>query len=389
MKIAEVISTGPYAWSTGGPARVVYDLSKELVKRGHTMTILTTDVYQAEERWPTNGDTEYVDGIEVIRFRNISNLLAWKHHLSISPSIAGYLRSHLKEYDLVHLQDLVSLMALETARYCGKCNSPYVFSAHGSIPWLNEKKIVNWLYAKSSGNKIVKNASKVFALTETEVEQYKSIGVNEDKIEIVPNGVDLAEFNDLPPRGNFRKRYGLDDSQQIVLYLGRIHQTKGIDLLTRAFADISREIASFRLVIIGPDDGYLLVLKKLIKELNIEEKVIIVGPLYNREKVEAYIDADVFVTPSFYGFPVTFLEACASGTSIVTTNKGDQLDWLNGQIGFTVPYEENQLGRAIMRILENDGLRKTFGERGKLLVKERFNWSEIAKQVESIYLSVR
>ena len=64
------------------------------------------------------------------------------------------------------------------------------------------------------------------------------MGVSEDKIEIIPNGVDLSEFENLPRRGGFKRKYDLGDDQRIILYLGRINKIKGLDLLARAFTDL-------------------------------------------------------------------------------------------------------------------------------------------------------
>ncbi|MBT9139256.1 MAG: GDP-mannose-dependent alpha-(1-6)-phosphatidylinositol monomannoside mannosyltransferase [Syntrophomonadaceae bacterium] len=204
----------------------------------------------------------------------------------------------------------------------------------------------------------------------------------------MPNGIDLSEFESLPPRGEFRKKYLIGDDEKVVLYVGRLHKTKGIDLLIKAFAGVSKELNNTKLIIVGPDDGHLRALKELIKELAIEEKVVFTGLLYERDKLQAYVDADIFVTPSFYGFPVTFMEACACGVPIVTTTKGDRLDWMDGQVGLVVPYDKNQLQDAIVKFLSDNGLRRRFGEKGKMLVRERFNWTKIVKQLEHIYSNI-
>jgi glycosyltransferase involved in cell wall biosynthesis len=215
------------------------------------------------------------------------------------------------------------------------------------------------------------------------------MGVSEDKIEIVPNGIDLAEFENLPQRGEFRKKYGLDDSQKIILYLGRIHQTKGIDLLARAFADLTKELDRAKLVIVGPDDGYLPALKKLIKELKIEEKVIFTGPLYEEEKLKTYIDADVFVNPRADEiFGLVFLEALACGTPVICSRGCGIADVIDGQAGLAVPYDKDRLSDAILRMLSDDKMRQQFREKGKLLVRERYNWGKIVEQVEGLYRAV-
>jgi len=181
----------------------------------------------------------------------------------------------------------------------------------------------------------------------------------------------------------------LNDNQKIILYLGRIYKIKGLDLLARAFADIVKDLSDVKLVIVGPDDGYLPVLKRVIKELEAEEKVLFTGPLYGKDKLEAYIDADVYVLPSVYEtFPMTVLEACACGTPVVVTDRCGIADTINGQVGLVVPYERDQLSSAISRILSNDELRQQFGEKGRLLVREKFNWSKIVDQLEDIYQAV-
>ena len=101
----------------------------------------------------------------------------------------------------------------------------------------------------------------------------------------------------------------------------------------------------------------------------------------------AYADADVFVTPSFSGFPITFLEACACGTPIITTNNGDKLDWIDDKVGYVVKYDKDQLRDAIFKVLSDDELRRRFGGGGKRLAKEEFGWDKIVKRVEDLYIS--
>ena len=92
--------------------------------------------------------------------------------------------------------------------------------------------------------------------------------------------------------------------------------------------------------------------------------------------------------PSFLGFPVTFLEACACGTPIITTNNGDTLDWIHGKVGYVVEYDKDQLRDAIYKVLSDEGLRKRFGEEGKKLMVKKFAWDNIVKEVENVYEGV-
>jgi glycosyltransferase involved in cell wall biosynthesis len=125
----------------------------------------------------------------------------------------------------------------------------------------------------------------------------------------------------------------------------------------------------------------------LVNSLNITDKVLFTGPVSEIDKFAAYTDSDVFVTPSFYGFPLTFLEAMACGTPIVTTNKGDFIENIDHKVGYVVEYNEDELANAIYDILTDDLLRDEFKKNCTAFIKQ-FDWSKIAKDIEEVYCKV-
>jgi len=388
LKILQVISSFPPAYAYGGALRVAYGVSKELVTRGHEVTVYTTDVYDGHSRLRYAENPAYTDGIRVFRFKNVSNKLAHKN-LPLAPAMFMALKREIENFDIVHIHEYISFQALFAHHFSQKYEIPYIFQPHGSLPSVTESpalKRIHKIYEETWGYKMLRDASKIIALNQIEAEQCQSADISEGKIRTIPNGIDPAEFENLPLLGKFREKNGLNNNQKIILYLGRIHRTKGLDLLVKAYARLSDSLNEANLIIVGPDDGYALALKALIKELQIQQKVLFTGALYGEERLEALIDADVFVTPSFYGFPVTFVEACACGTPIVTTERGDRLDWIHNQVGYVTEYNEDQLETGVAKILGNAALAKKFQRKGKRLTKERFNWSVIAKQVEGLYL---
>jgi glycosyltransferase involved in cell wall biosynthesis len=387
MKILQVIPYFVPAWAYGGPVPVAYQISKELVKRGHEVVVYTTDTLDQKARQKT-GYLE-TEGIKIYYFRNISNSLAWKRFF-LSPGIMPRISKEIKTFDVIHLHEFRTFHNIAVHHYAKKYSIPYVLHAHGSVATYFQKGTLKRIFDRLWGYKILRDATKVIAVTPMEAEQYKSMGVSERRIEIVPNGIDLAEFDDLPQRGGFRKKYDLDYNQKMILYLGRIHKIKGLDVLAKAFADLSKELNNVKLVIAGPDDGYLPALKQLIKKLQIEEKVLLPGPLYGEEKLKAYVDADVYVLPSIYEtFPVGVLESCACGTPVIVTDRCGIADVIDGQAGLVVPYDKDQLSSAILRMIGDEKARCEFAKRGKSLVGEQFTWEKIAKQLESIYESCR
>lgn len=119
------------------------------------------------------------------------------------------------------------------------------------------------------------------------------------------------------------------------------------------------------------------------------DKVLLTGFISSEEKLMAFVDSDFFVTPSFSGFPMTFLESLACGTPIITTNIGDTLEWINNNVGYVVKYDRNQLADAMFRILSDESLRARFGDMGKQLAKDKFNWPLIIEKLEKIYYEIQ
>ena len=372
----------------GGVLRSVYDLSKQLVEQGHEVTVWTTDVFDKKSRIRVDSNPVFVDGIKVFYFRGVPNGLLPKYLLTLSREMLHEIRREISRFDIAHLHGFRSVQNILLYPYLKRNGIPYVEQAHGSLPKIG-KRGLKWLYDLFWGRKLLQDASKVIALTETEAEQYLDAGVNKDKIEIVPNAIDLSQFEDLPAKGEFRRKYSLGAKEKVTLSLGRIHKIKGLDLLARTFARISPELNNVKLVIVGPDSGYLSELTRVISQLRIGDRVLFTGPLYDRDKLEAYVDADVFVLPSVYeASPHTVLEACACGTPVIMTDRCGIAEIFDGQAGFVVPYDEEQLGDALMHMLTDEPARQQFGGNGRLLVQQRFDLPRIVEQTENIYKAV-
>ncbi|MEN4006027.1 MAG: glycosyltransferase [Methanobacteriaceae archaeon] len=386
MRVLQVTPCFYPAWAYGGPVPVVYHLSKELDKKGCEVIVYTTDTIDANKRQKTK--YMEIQGIKVFYFRNISNKLAWRRYF-FAPGMILQFRKKIKNFDIIHVHEFWSFMAVIVHYYAQKHGIPYLLQAHGSVETYFHKGMQKKIFNTIWGHRILRDATKLIALTKIEAEQYESMGVREDKIEIIPNGITLTEFENLPQRGEFRKKWSINDSLKVILYLARIHKIKGPDLLAKAFAELLRNLNNVKLVIVGPDDGYLSSLKKLVADLEISDRVLFTGPLYGEDKLEAYVDADVYVLPSAYEiFGIAVLEALACGTPVIVTDRCGIAEVIDNQVGLVVPYDKEQLSNAILRLLGDDKMRQQFGEKGKLLVRERFNWEKIAEQIEKLYQSV-
>jgi glycosyltransferase involved in cell wall biosynthesis len=385
MNILQVVPYFPPAYAFGGPVRVAYSISKELAKRGHNVTVYTTDAENPSERLkvtPVMG----VDGIDVHYMRNLSLIPIRASNLFFPPEVAFISKSELMKFDVIHLHEFTTFQNVVISYYARKIGIPYVLQPHGSIA-VSERKRRKMLFNILFGRNIIRHAAQLIALTETEKAIFRCFGVSDDKIRIIPNGIDLSDYCSLPPEGSFKRTFKIRDYEKIILYQGRIHQTKGIDLLIKAFAYMInvRKCRNIKLVIAGPDDGYLSSIKSLVYSSNISESVVFTGFIETKMKTAALVDASVFVTPSFYGFPMTFLEACAVGTPIITTTLGDKLEWINDNVGYVIEPNYEKLAKTIEMILTNVDLRKKLSQNCKKVASSNFSSDTFVDKIEQLY----
>lgn len=361
----------------GGSAIAPGQLSRELERRGHEVTVATTDFGLDEPYAQTLSEC----GTAVLVFPHRFDVGSFL----FSPSMKDWLRVNIAHFDIIHLHNFRSYQNGIAHRYARDNGIPYVLQAHGSVLPFFQKRLQKKLYDLIWGQRILGDAARVIALTATEADQYKKMGVEPGRIEVVPNGIDISEYANLPRKGQFKGRHDIPADERIVLFLGRLHRIKGIDLLVSAFAKLLKVTDNVKLVIIGPDDGVVAALKRQTKDLRIESSVLFVGPLYDRDKIEAYVDADIFVLPSVYEtFPLAVLEASACGTPVIVTAECGIADLVK-KFGCVVDRDSDALCAALCRILSSDNSRKNFGQKGRQFVTEQMSWKKAVESFEQVY----
>jgi glycosyltransferase involved in cell wall biosynthesis len=174
------------------------------------------------------------------------------------------------------------------------------------------------------------------------------------------------------------------------LFLGRIHRIKGIDLLVSAYSELLKEIPDVKLVITGPDDGFLSEIEEMIEFYHLENNVIFTGPLFGSEKLSAYVDADVYVLPSRYEtFPVTILEAMSCGTPVILSNRCGIADIVQkNDAGLIFDFNKEQLKEPLRKILIDNTLRSSLIKTGKIFVENNFELASVISKYEATYLEI-
>ena len=396
MKILHVAHFFYPCLSAGGVVNASYQIASKQGK-DDDVKVISSDSCKERLKFPNGRYDVDVDGIKVDYFKNLSNGFKLKTMLDTPLAAPFKISKDIKDYDIVHIHEHRQTLAIIASYFARKNNIPYIVQAHGSVLPFFQKEGLKNLFDKVFGFKILHNASCVFALTEVEKEQYLKMGVDEDKIEIVPLGINLEEYENLPAYGKFRSKFNIGENDKLILFVGRIHEIKGLDLLLDAFNDLivqsneknsleNIDCSSIKLAIVGPDDGYLVKLEEKVKEYSLEENVIITGPLYKEEKHEALVDCDLFVMPSKYeSFTTSGLEAMACSKPLVLTKNNHIHDWVDGNVGIACEDNKDSLREAIEKVLFDEELSQIFAENGNKLIKEKYNWDIINDQILEIY----
>lgn len=385
MKILHVVPSFAPCFSHGGVVNASYQIAKKQVENGHEVTVYTTDSCNERLKFENNYNVD-VDGIKVFYFKNISN--TFKNRLTIDTPISSinFIRKTIADFDIIHIHEHRHSLAIATHRYAKKNNVPYVIQAHGSVLPFFQKEQLKEIFDKLWGFNILYDASKAFALTEVEKEQYLKMGVPNDNIEIVPLGINLDEYGNLPDEGNFKSKYDIGENNKLILFLGRIHEIKGLDLLIRSFNQIPNE--NVRLAIVGGDYGFKEELEKLIDEYNLNDKIVFPGVLTGEDKLEALVDCDIFVMPSRYeSFTTSGLEAMACSKPLILTKNNHIHTWVKDNVGLISEFDEDNLSKCMKTLLNDDELCKKFGKSGRELIESQYDWNKISKQIEAIYVT--
>lgn len=383
MKILQVAYFFPSLLNVAdGVVHAAYEISSELAKRGHEVVIYASNALdvQTKERISEVRSVTEVNGVSVHYFPFIL-----KHGtFVVTPSIIPVLQKSLRKFDVIHIHSCISFQGFFTSLFAKRNGVPYILQAHGSVP-RSQQRILKSVYDGLFSFRMLRNASKVIALSQTEAQQYLGTGVPKEKIEIIPNGINTSEFSDLPHRESFRKKFSISDDEKIVLYLGRIHKIKGIDILVYAFSNVIEKLKNVKLVVVGPDDGYLSELQRLIKALKIENDVLVLGPLYGKDKLEAYSGTDVYVLPSRYEtFPMSVLEAVACGSPVILSEKCGVAGYFKDKVGLVVEPDSKHLEEAIMEMLLNREKQVVFRKNCKTVI-DQFDISQTVSTLEKVY----
>ncbi len=271
-------------------------------------------------------------------------------------------------------------------------NIPLVVTTHYDRSKTNQvsKILLRELYDNIIGRMTLKLANKIFAATNYEKKFLISkFSLNDEKICVIPNGVEYNKFKNLPNPESMISQYDLHESK-IALFVGRIEEKKGLQYLLQATPKIVSEFPDLKILIVGPDWGYQSELKKIAEKLKIEKLIIFTGQLNDFDLLKAYNLSDFTVLPSLgEATGLTILESMAAGRPIVASRLPTISEFVeNEKDGMLFePGNPEKLAISIISLMSNQKLKNKLIQNGEIISKER-DWSKIVKMTTDIYQKI-
>ena len=369
----------------GGIARVVHDLSKRLIKDGHEVTVVT---YRDSADVP---EYENDKGVNVYRVDNYmihpNNFIDWIMQLNFNMlSKATEIINKEGGFDVIHAHDWLVTYAAKSLK--NAYDIPIVATIHATEAGRNSgihdetQRYINdteWMLTYEATEVIV-NSNYM----KNEIQRL--FGLPFDKINVIPNGINLSNFTGIERDYDFRRQYAMDN-EKIILYVGRLVYEKGVQHLIAAMPKILSNYHDAKLIIAGRG-GMMDELRAEANNLGLNDKIYFTGYLNSKQVQKMYKCADVAVFPSTYEpFGIVALEAMLAGVPTVVSDVGGLDEIVTHGVDGMKSYagNANSIADSVTALLYDHQLATNVSKKAKQKVKEQFNWEKIAQDTHFTY----
>jgi len=354
---------------TGGVENYVYYMSKELVKLGHEVKVICANE-------PPSKKEDIVDGIKIKRLGYIAKIA----NTNITPGFPFSLSR--EDFDIVHTH-IPTPWCADWSNIISKIkDKPLVVTYHNDIIGTGIASHIANFYNSTALKSLLNNADKIIITQPNYIKYSPYLEKFEDKIEVIPNGVDVDKFK---PQNITKQKNTLF----FLSLLDEFHRYKGLDYLLKALILVKKIIPNVKLIV-GGEGSLLKYYRKLVVDYNLVDNVEFHGFISNEKIVSYYSSSSIFVLPSISskqeGFGIVVLEAMACQTPVISTEiVGVADDVKKSESGMIVPPKDvDMLSEAIIKILKCNNP-TIMGINGRKLVIDKYTWSEIAENTEKLY----
>jgi glycosyltransferase involved in cell wall biosynthesis len=403
MKVMHAVQG--YFPALGGTEHLMQRLSESLVQDyGDRVSVLTLNTTSTEAfvglnpfRLPTG--TSAINGVTVRRFPVISRYAQpldrvqrlayrlrlpgneWLRTFWSGPLSPQLLRAMDREPADIIAASSFPLLHMHYALWIGARRRLPVVLFGGLHP--NDR----WGFDRQTIYRAIARADQYVAYTTYERDFLIAQGIHPTKISVIGLGTDPDRFASADGQ-KIRERHNLGDAP-VIAFIGQQGGHKGIDTLISAMPIVWQICPEARLLIAGARSQFSNYLRQLIAALGVSgQKIVMVDEFAEEEKPDYFAACDIFAYPSGHeSFGIAFLEAWACRKPVIGCRIGAVASVIDEwQDGLLVPYQDTQqLASALLELLHDRDLRRTFGERGANKVNMRYSWPIVARQFRTVY----
>jgi glycosyltransferase involved in cell wall biosynthesis len=385
------INVGGYA---GGSGQLM-NIARGLKKLGHTVAFVTTDanVYSHDKEQTkqynqikkqlqeANEKIITVDDVSVLPIHTTIPKLGL-----FCPNASNIGKNIIPQYDLVHVFNWYYHLAIVFTKIAHQEKIPFIFSAAGGLQEKAKelKKRQKWVVDKLFTNKMIQNSTILHSVGDLETKSYVNSGASPKKIVRIDHGIDLEDFI-IKKESGIIEKWGLKD-QSFILFLSRINQKKGIELLINSYKKIRSNNEVFLIIAGSGEENYIKKLKNLVLKLGLENSIKFTGFVTEDEKLQLLDKSIFFILTSHSDVhPIAVQDALAMGKPVIVTKECDYPEVSEYNAGFEVDPTIESISEAIEKILSNKSKIQTLSKNAKKLTHEKSLMEVKIKEYEKMY----
>jgi poly(glycerol-phosphate) alpha-glucosyltransferase len=366
--------------NSSGTTHIVGPLSEEQARFGHDVSVYFVEKGSTA---PVLPDSRLVSArsFEATALRGNPGLsLPFRRHIDKT----------IRSFDVVHIHAIWNFPTYYAMRTAERAGVPYIVAPQGSLePWaLSSGSWRRRFYAEHVERPLLRKASRLQALSEAELAQFRAYGLRVPAV-VIPNAV-AREWLQIK-RASIAAELDLPFGTKTVLFLSRLHPKKGLDILLQAFAAICRERDDTTLLVAGSDggSGYERAMRTRAQDLGLGQRCLFLGEVRGEYKTKLFAGADAFVLTSHSeGLPVAVLEAMASRTPVLITPGCNLPEVASNDAGLVVNPHWEAVFAGLRQLFANPETLRCRGENGYRLVQQRFTWPKIACRTLAMYKEI-
>jgi glycosyltransferase involved in cell wall biosynthesis len=374
---------------TGGATAFAAEAAVATSRAGAQARVFATDLALAPWGWMQRQRPIRPDELHPSLARTDFELFPTRfpRRLARSPAMARALLTEVPNCNVVHIHNLWQHPQYAAFRAAREAQVPYIVSPHGSLdPYLRRRGRVRKAIASDLWHQaMLEGAALIHVTTSSEMRLISDIAPDVPRV-IVPCAVNTADFGALPPPHEFRERHLAGYSGPLVVFLGRVTEKKGVDVLINSFAHVL-EHQPARLAVIGPDDGGQRPrLERLAENSGIGSQVDFVGGLYGRDRLAALSAADVWALSSHTeNFGIAVMEAMAAGCPVAISREVNLAEEVaEANAGLVADAEPRAFAAGLLDLLGDPERRRRLSRRGQEFAA-RYDWSEVTPRLLDMY----